>query len=343
MLQKKCLSLLLVLLLGFCTTQALAATQVKVGYLPVTGHAKFFVAQEQGFFRDEGLNVELFEFTNSAEGVAAVVAGRLDVGAFGTSAPLVHYGRGADIKVIGGIMGEDAYLVTTPELASQIKGLEDLKGKRVGTVRLATGDAILRSELHVRGLDWRRDLTISELRNPPAVIQTVKNGQVDVGVVWGPHDKRAEAEGLKVIVSSAELQPGHPCCRLVVAGGSSVNPEQWKAFIRALLLAERFVQQPQNQQQTLNIIRKYIPLDEALVQATYYRDTVDQSTDPNVEGVVNFWNAVTGAGFVESDRNIRDIFALDIYEKALAQLVSREPQDAYWQQLQRVYQERNRL
>ena len=64
------------------------AEPIKVGYLPVTGHAKFFVAKEQGLFAQEGLDVELVDFQNSADGLNAVVAGKLDVGAFGTTAIL---------------------------------------------------------------------------------------------------------------------------------------------------------------------------------------------------------------------------------------------------------------
>jgi NitT/TauT family transport system substrate-binding protein len=312
---------------------------VKLGYLPVTGHAKFFVAKEEGLFKDEGLNVELFEFTNSADGISAVLAGRLDVGAFGTSAPLVHYGRGAELKVIGGIMGEDAYLVTRPELADQIKGVTDLKGKKVGTVRLASGDAILRSELHKADIDWRKELTISELRNPPAVIQAVKNGQVDAGVVWGPHDRRAEAEGLKIVLSSSELQPGHPCCRVVIASDSAEDTEKWQSFLRALLKAQRFAEE--NPKATVAAIQKYVPLDEELIQATFYRDTLDQSSDPNVEGVVEFWNAINEAGFVESQRDIADIFDVKLYRAALQQLIHREPKDNYWKSLLTEFDGRN--
>jgi ABC-type nitrate/sulfonate/bicarbonate transport system substrate-binding protein len=54
---------------------------LKVGHLPVTGHAKFFVAAEEKFFQQEGLNVQLSEFTNSADGLAALRAGQLDHGA----------------------------------------------------------------------------------------------------------------------------------------------------------------------------------------------------------------------------------------------------------------------
>jgi NitT/TauT family transport system substrate-binding protein len=312
---------------------------VKLGYLPVTGHAKFFVAKEEGLFKDEGLNVELFEFTNSADGISAVLAGRLDVGAFGTSAPLVHYGRGAELKVIGGIMGEDAYLVTRPELADQINGIADLKGKKVGTVRLASGDAILRSALHKADIDWRKELSISELRNPPAVIQAVKNGQIDVGVVWGPHDRRAEAEGLTIVLSSSELQPGHPCCRVVIASNSTEDTEKWQAFLRALLKAQRFAEE--NPKATVAAIQKYVPLDEELIQATFYRDTLDQSSDPNVDGVVEFWNAINEAGFVESQRDIADIFDVKLYRAALQQLIDREPKDNYWKSLLTEFDGRN--
>ena len=40
---------------------------LRVGHLPVTGHAKFFVGVEEKFFEQEGLDVKLTEFANSAE------------------------------------------------------------------------------------------------------------------------------------------------------------------------------------------------------------------------------------------------------------------------------------
>ena len=112
---------------------------VKVGHLPVTGHAKFFVAKEYGIFEKEGIDAELIEFINSADGLTALRAGKLDVGAFGTTAPLVHIAQGADLRIIAGIMGEDAALITTAENAPKIKTLADLKGKKVATIRMATG------------------------------------------------------------------------------------------------------------------------------------------------------------------------------------------------------------
>jgi hypothetical protein len=85
------------LLLGGAA-RAQTRDSLKVGYLPVTGQAKFFVAQEYGLFAKEGLDVELIEFQNSADGLAALRGGKLDLGAFGTTAPLVHIAKGADLR-----------------------------------------------------------------------------------------------------------------------------------------------------------------------------------------------------------------------------------------------------
>lgn len=67
---------------------AQAADSLRLGYLPSTGHAKFFIAKEQNFFAQEGLEVQMLEFVNSADGLNAIIADKIDIGAFGTTGPL---------------------------------------------------------------------------------------------------------------------------------------------------------------------------------------------------------------------------------------------------------------
>ena len=313
---------------------------LKVGHLPVTGHAKFFVAKEEGFFKAEGLDVELVEFTNSADGLAALRAHKLDLGAFGTTAPLVHIAKGADIRIIGGVMGEDAAIIATPENAKIIKTIADFKGKKVATVRLATGDAVFRGALDEAGLNWKTDVQIFELKNPPAVLAAVKSGQVDAGVTWGPHDITAEAQGLQVIIRSRSLQPGHPCCRLTVnAKDFQERPEVWGRFIRAFLRAEKFAND--NHEKTLDDVGKYLKLDRALIQKAYYEGFLDQTSDPNVTGIVRFWKTTLKSGFVESDKDITQFVDTKIYEKALKQLASESPDDAFWRKRLEIFARRD--
>ena len=319
---------------------AKAADAIKVGYLPVTGHAKFFVAKEEGFFKEEGLDVELVEFANSADGLAALRANKLDLGAFGTTAPLVHISKGADIRIIGGVMGEDAAIVTPPDKAGSVKAIKDLKGKKVATVRLATGDAVLRGALDDAGLNWKTDVQIFELKNPPAVIEAVKSGQVDAGVVWGPHDVRAEEQGLKVVIRSRSLQPGHPCCRLTVnAKDLEQRPEVWEKFIHAFLKAEKFAHD--NHEKTLDDIGKYLKLDRALITKAYYEGFLDQSSDPNTTGVERFWKTMLKSEFVESKLDIKQYVDSRLYKKALDRLAKEDSKEVYWKNLQKTFAERN--
>jgi len=313
---------------------------LKIGHLPVTGHAKFFIAKEEGFFKAEGLDVELMEFANSADGLAALRAGKLDLGAFGTTAPLVHIAKGADIRIIGGVMGEDAAIFTTAENAKTIKTIADLKGKKVATVRLATGDAVLRGALDDAGLNWKTDVQIFELKNPPAVLEAVKSGQVDAGVTWGPHDVTAEAQGLKVIIRSRTLQPGHPCCRLTVnANDLQQRPEVWEHFIYAFLRAEKFADD--NHEKTLDDISKYLKLDRTLIEKAYYKGYLDQTSDPNVAGIVRFWKIMLKSDFVESDKDITKFIDSKVYENALNRLAKENPDEPFWKKRLEIFAQRD--
>jgi NitT/TauT family transport system substrate-binding protein len=334
------------LIVGLGTDMARAAEDavLRIGYLPATGHGKIFVAQERGYFVDEGLKVELTEFINSADGIAAIRAGKIDVGGFGTVAPLLQISTGADLRVIGGLMGEDSSIITTAEKASGIRSAADLKGKKVATIRLATGDAILRGGVHDVGLSWKDDLEIFELKSPGAVIEAVKIGQVDAGVVWGPHDVSAINQGLKVVLISADIFPGHPCCRLTVTGEEyAPRQDTWRRFLRAILKAERYALTggEEHRQQTVADISKYAKLDKDLIYKSYYGGHLDQSTDPNADGVRKIWGIIIAAGFVQSDEDASRFIETGAYGQALDSLLAEEPGDAYWQNLKKVFNQRD--
>jgi NitT/TauT family transport system substrate-binding protein len=316
-----------------------AAETLKVGYLPVTGHAKFFVAKEQGYFAKEGLDVELIEFQNSADGLNAVVAGKLDIGAFGTTAPLAHISKGTPLKIIGGIMGEDASIVTTAPNAAGVKTVADLKGKKIATVRMATGDAVLRGALRQAGLNWKSDVQIFELKNPPAVLEAIKSGQVDAGVLWGPHDLRAEEQGLKIVIRTHDLQPGHPCCRLVVTEARLKEGATWEKFLRAILKAEKFA--AANKTETIDAIAKYVKLDKGLLWRSYYSPYLDQSSDPNVRGVRTFWETMLQSEFIQAKGDIGPSIDVAIYKKVLDRLAAEEPKEAFWKKLQNEFKQKD--
>lgn len=315
------------------------AQSLKVGYLPITGHGKFFVAKDRGFFDQEGLEVELVEFQNSADGLNAIIAGKLDTGSFGTTAPVAHAAKGTRIKIIGGIMGEDASIIARPEQAAGLSELKNLRGKKIATVRMASGDAVLRGALKDAGLNWKTDVQIFELKNPPAVLESVKSGQVDAGVVWGPFDLRAEEQGLKVVARSKTLQPGHPCCRLVVTEARIKDTVTWQKFLRAILKAEKYA--AENRKETIDSIAKYVKLDRKLLWDGYYTPYLDQSTDPNKNGVNHFADVMLNSEFINNKPDISTLVEPRLYEQALNQLAQEHPRDPYWKKLQQEFKRKN--
>jgi NitT/TauT family transport system substrate-binding protein len=313
----------------------------KVGIIPVPEHSKLIIARDKGFFAEEGLDVELVEFQNSADGITALRGGKTDIGSVGVTAPLVHISKGADsIRIIGGLGGNGSAIVAGPDFAAKYKSLADLKGKKVGTVRLSSSDAVVRSALTKTGIDWKKDVTIFELKNPAAVIEAVKTGEIDAGVVWAPFDIIALDRGLKVVVRTEQLSPGHPCCRI------SVNVEELQkeraafvGFVKAIYKAERFI--VKNRKETIELVSKDLKLDQREVEETIYGGHTEFSSDPNVKGVVEFWSGLQKSGFIESDRDIRKYIDTSIAKDALDALVKTEPKDAFWKSAQKLFAERN--
>ena len=317
----------------FSFRHANSRTVVRVGNLLVPGQAKLFIAKELGYFAEEGLDVQLNEFTNSADGLSALRAGKLDFGAFGATAPLFHIAKDADIRIVGGIHDEDAGLITTAKNAEVIHSVSDLRGKKIAVVRLSSGDAALRGRLLELGLIPGKDVEISEIKSPPAVIEAVRAGDVDAGMVWEPHIVRAQQSGLKVIARSHDLVPGHPCCRLVAQRAYTVDhPDTIRHFLKALLKAEKFGHD--NRSGAVDIIAKYIKLDRSIVDASYLNE---QPTDPNIENTVRFWNVLRKIGFAQKDKDIASYVDTGAYKQSLDELAAKEPQEPFWKKLEQDF------
>jgi NitT/TauT family transport system substrate-binding protein len=317
---------------------AAQAETLKIGFMPIGTHVKFMIAQEQGYYAQEGLEVELIPFLNSADGLTALTSHKIDAGAFGTSAPLIHIAKGGKIKIVGGITSGGSTFIAKPEVAATIKSPADFRGKRIATVRLSTVDAVLRGALKDAGLDWRKDVEIFELKSAPAVTEAVKSGQVDIGATWGPHDLRAQAEGMQVLFYSDELYPAHVCCRLIV--NDRATSETNVKLLRALLRAERFA--AENREGTVDALAKYVKLDRPVLEKDFYDPHKENSTDPYLKGLRQFWTIMDDSGFIDSKgKSIDDAVVLKDYEAALQSLARENPQDPYWQKLVQDFKTKN--
>jgi len=316
---------------------------INLGCIQTTGSVLYFVALEEGFFKDEGLDASLHFFTNAGEGINALIAGKLDIGAFGTAPPLNFIARGQDIVMFGGHAGEGHAVVAMPEKAAGLKTLKDYRGKNVATVRMATGDIVWRYGLKNAGIDWRKDLTIKELESPSAVLEAVRSGSVDAGVIWSPYRTMAEDRGMKIVLQSGQVpgMEGHTCCRqITMKGYMEKNPDIALKFMRAIIRAYDFFKT--NKEKTMEDIAKYIQIDMRVIEIETYGPYINDSPEPNAKAISHFWDAMREIGYIESDIDIKDHINVDVFKKALDELIREYPGNTNYQELQAQF-EQNRL
>jgi NitT/TauT family transport system substrate-binding protein len=118
--------------------------KAKVGVLRLQSSAPVFIAQEKGYFRDAGLDVEL-KFFDAAQPIAvATTSGDIDFGVTAFTAGLYNLAGKGTLKVIGGMSREKAgypligYFASNKAYEAGLKTPRDLAGKRVAVTQVGS-------------------------------------------------------------------------------------------------------------------------------------------------------------------------------------------------------------
>jgi NitT/TauT family transport system substrate-binding protein len=120
------------------------ALKARVGVLKLSSSAPVFIAQDKGYFRDAGLDVEL-KFFDAAQPIAvATTSGDIDFGVTAFTAGLYNLAGKGTLKVIGGMSREKAgypligYFASNKAYADGLKTPKDLAGKRVAVTQIGS-------------------------------------------------------------------------------------------------------------------------------------------------------------------------------------------------------------
>src|SRR5882672_6551442 len=115
--------------------------KAKVGVLRLSSSAPVFIAQDKGYFREAGLDIEL-KFFDAAQPIAvATTSGDIDFGITAFTAGLYNLAGKGTLKVIGGMSREKAgypligYFASNNAYAAGLKTPKDLAGKRIAVTQ----------------------------------------------------------------------------------------------------------------------------------------------------------------------------------------------------------------
>ncbi|MES2623382.1 MAG: ABC transporter substrate-binding protein [Patescibacteria group bacterium] len=197
---KKTTALILVCILvivGICyaiskkEVVAIETTKVRIAYLPLVHGSPLYLAEEKGYFKEAGLEVELIPFQSPSQIIDALLQGQVDFTSPGGATGIVAI---ADFKnpnklkiysLSGGddVIQNDSILVKS---ASTIKTIADLKGKKLG---ILTGSiqwqTVAKYFLAQNNLIAGKDVVLVDL---PINLQTqaLASGQVDALIAIEP-------------------------------------------------------------------------------------------------------------------------------------------------------------
>ncbi len=187
-------------LLALATTAAAADPQQRhldvVRYPNIQWYDPVYVADEKGWFAEEGIRIEWAGEIPAAQLVPAVAAGSVDFANRHTPLVLTARAGGAKLKIVA------AGAQTTPDRPhmkylvlpeSPIRSVKDLKGRKVAINSFgACSEYVLKEHLRRNGLD--KDVELQVMPDPNQE-QALKQGLVDVAVLHSPYYEKVVKTG----------------------------------------------------------------------------------------------------------------------------------------------------
>ncbi|WP_017305085.1 nitrate ABC transporter ATP-binding protein [Spirulina subsalsa] len=245
---------------------------LELGFIPLTDCAPLVVAQEKGFFAEEGLEQVNLSREASWKTIAeGVVSGRLDAAQMVTGMPLgitLGMGDNTPTPIVSAItLSRNGNAITlSKKLYEQgVKTLEDFRQvvaqtpdnvHNLGMVHPASmHNILLRYWLASGGIDPDRDVNLTMIP-PPQMLSNLKAGNITgycVGEPWNSHAVHEEV-GF-VIASDMELYPGHVEKVLGVREDwANQYPATHQALLRALLRACEYCDDRRNREEILELL-----------------------------------------------------------------------------------------
>lgn len=302
---------------------------IRVGSNPGTGNIFGYIAMDKGFDTEEGYVTEIVPFSNSTDALNALQSDKIDVGVnFGTAAPLTFVTKGADFSIFGGYVSGGMPVYAGQDF--EYTGLESFVGKKVATARAYTPDILWRAAMMNAGYDLENDVEIMEFKKPAEALAAVKSGQADVGVGTNSTYLGAMEAGLKVLCWTNDLDPAAVCCRQVANNEwLNENPDLAVAYLKSLIRAEEVFYNDQDY--AVSVFAEYMELEEDSARTLLLETNQELWLDPKSNGVQDMWQTLQDLEYAEvGDIDVTDHINIDLYQRALNELIEEYPDNEYF-------------
>ncbi len=248
-----------------------ANEKIKIADIPVTEGIPLYLAVENGYFKDEGLDVEIVKFDSPKQIIDAVVLNQVDLsgpnGATGISA-IAESLQPGNLKYYGfSCHYNDNGSSLVVKANSNISSIRELEGKKIGKLPAIQWTTIVRRALKVNGVDVNKTTLVDLALG--LQLQALETGQVDALVALDPIGQIAVEKGIGKIIMAGVIQKSiaDPACNgagIVSTKFIAERPETARKVMRAMAKAfETYHRTPESQS---SLLAKYLKMEPKIAE-----------------------------------------------------------------------------
>jgi len=255
-----------IFLVGFFAGVSPAVSQPVRGAFPSPSIQilPMMVGTERGFYKREGLDMELIFVRGASTAVQALLANQIQfIFSVGPQMPAVWEGN--DIMLLAQQVGRPTFsLVVTPD----IQKIADLKGKKIGVTFGGSTAAGTKALLELNKINSDKDVEYISLPGNEPKIAAMKQGIISAALLAPPADYLAMKAGMKRLLSLADVFKDTAFTGLAATARTiKENPQMVKRMVRAIVRS--VIHTRDNPEDALQVAMKRLGMERDAAQDAY--------------------------------------------------------------------------
>ena len=232
---------------------------------PSIAEMPFRIAQTKGFYRDEGLDVEVI-FIRGAVGMQALLGGSVDFTS-ASGSTIAAAVRGIPVKLVFTASAKPQFDMVA---LKDIRSMADLKGKYVGiSSRGGAVDLLTQLMVQKHGLVPNKDVTSLVIGGQEDTVLALRTGRIAAALLTPPRPLMLAREGFNRIGYSGDYMPTYPSGGIGVTDDTIKNkPNELYAFVKASVRGLQFARQ--NRAEGKKILTDYFAIKDPALADQFF-------------------------------------------------------------------------
>jgi len=172
-------------------------------YLPLT------IAERKGFFKEQGLDVEINDFGGGAKSLQALIGGSVDVVTGAYEHTIRMQAKGQDVRAVTELGRFPAIVIAVKkDKAGQVKSAADFKGLKIGVTAPGSSTALTTQYAMVKAGLKPTDAAIIGVGSGASAVAAMQKGEIDVIAHLDPVISKLESDGDIAILIDTRTEAG---------------------------------------------------------------------------------------------------------------------------------------